>query len=186
MFVTMVSLFLLLCFTLRVDSRQHRRACQAEKGEILGARACLFFNFFLRRDIFTVWSGWWCFCWLNWTENSFRCFYVSSWRSKSVLKKSASVLANDSALCVPILCETCLSAFTLHVPFSRPVFAFRNLRDACVDHCPTPRRTGLKRLKRHSTGGKKRDRARTRVSLTSKYKTGIPLDDSTKHDRNNL
>ena len=39
-------------------------------------------------------------CWLSCAASSFRCFCASSWRSRSVLKKSASVVAKDSALMV--------------------------------------------------------------------------------------
>ena len=52
------------------------------------------------------------FCWHNCAESSFRCFGASSWRSRSVLEKSASVLARDSALMVAVFtCVSSASAF---------------------------------------------------------------------------
>ena len=76
------------------------------------------------------------FCWLSCAESSFRCFCASSWWSRSVLKKSASVIAKDSALMVTVL--TCspsapvfFSRVSLMAPFSiaSRVFCERLWRD---------------------------------------------------------
>ena len=50
--------------------------------------------------------------WHNWAESSFKCFCVSSWQSRSVLKKLASVVAEDSALMVTVFaCSSSASVF---------------------------------------------------------------------------
>ena len=48
------------------------------------------------------------FCWPSCAASSFRCFCASCWRSMSVLKKPASVVAKASALTVTVL--TCFSS----------------------------------------------------------------------------
>ena len=63
---------------------------RGREGEMQGARACLFFLFFFAPRDFQCVGRLVVFCWLNCAESSFGCFCASSWRSRSVLKKSAS------------------------------------------------------------------------------------------------
>ena len=64
---------------------------------------CLFSSLPARRGIYCVER-----VWLTWAESSFKYFCVSSCRSRSVLKNSASVVAKDFALMVAVL--TCFSS----------------------------------------------------------------------------
>ena len=61
------------------------------------------------------------------TESSCRCFCVSSWRSRSVLPKSASVVARDSALMVTVFtCSSSASVFS-RVSLMAPLKSSRRL-----------------------------------------------------------
>ena len=93
---------------LHVSSRRHkqseysgRRGCVSSASSFPASR-----NFFCLEQVVV-------FCRLSCAERSFRCFCASSWRSRSVLKKSASVVARDSALTVTVsTCFYSASAFS--------------------------------------------------------------------------
>ena len=91
-----------------------------------GARACLFFLLFFCAVEFVA-----VFCWLSAGVSSFKCFCVSSRRSRSVLKKSASVVTKDSALMVTVL--TCFPS----AAFYSRVFLMASLK-IVTGFCCTP------------------------------------------------
>ena len=61
------------------------------------------------------------FCWLSCAASSFRCFCGSSWRSRSALKKSASVVAKASALMVTVLTYFSSASFFVRASLMVPL-----------------------------------------------------------------